>query len=67
MTAPVMEAGVARPTSAPPLDIPSLLAGVRKKNRRLRRRAWYFMLPLILVNGLVIVAAHVGGHLLRLH
>ncbi len=55
MTAPVMEAGVAPPAPAPWLDLPSVLAGVRKSNRRRRRRAWYFMIPLIAVNGLVIV------------
>lgn len=55
MTASTMELGAASNEAAPGLDVPTLLAQVRKRSRRMRRRAWYFMLPLIAVNVLVII------------
>ena len=67
MSLPMLSAGVAQDgISAGPTDA-ELFRQTRRKSRRRRMRAWFFMIPLLAVNVLVIVVPTIRGGVLLLH
>jgi raffinose/stachyose/melibiose transport system permease protein len=55
MSIPLLTAGVAQERAGPGLSDADLFRQAQRKSRRRRMRAWFFMIPLLAVNALVIV------------